>query len=119
MAVAPSTRPRPALTSVPTGGYARKQRRSRSMYVLIAVPVVLAATFFWQIGSSMFHPDSNARQAVSVGPATLEADPGGTRVDFVVVDRAGQETTFNGTLDLRLREPDGRVWQTSRTLAAA
>src|SRR5262249_55400246 len=81
-------------------------------------PLVLAVTFVWQIASNVFHTEVVVRQAVSVGQVTLEAEPTGTRLDLVMVDRVGQETTFSGNLDVSLRDPDGAVWQTSRNVAA-
>jgi hypothetical protein len=118
--VAASARPRPMPAAVaPTPLGRGKARRSMGTYVLIAVPVLLAATFIWQIASSMLHTEVVVRQAVAVGRVSLESDPAGSRVDFVVVDRVGQETTFDGDVTIRLREPDGTVWQTTRTLSAA
>jgi hypothetical protein len=49
---------------------------------------------------------------------TLESDPQGARVAFVVVDRAGSDTTVNGDLTVKVREPDGTVWQSNRTISA-
>jgi hypothetical protein len=80
--------------------------------------VVLAATFLWQLSSGLFHTDAAVRQAVAVGQVTLEPDPAGTRVDFVLVDRVGQETTFTGNVNVSVRDPDGAVWQTNRSLTA-
>jgi hypothetical protein len=74
--------------------------------------------FLWQIGSGFIHTDVVVRQAVAVGRVSLESDPAGSRVDIVVVDRVGQETTVNGTLGVKLREPDGTLWQTTRTVSA-
>jgi hypothetical protein len=110
---AASARVRPALP-----GAASKPRRPLGTYVLIAVPLVLAATLLWQVASSMFHTEAVIRQATTVGQVTLEPDPTGTRIDFVLVDRVGQETTLSGSIDLRLRAPDGGVWQTTRDVSA-
>src|SRR5579862_2274304 len=106
MVAAASARIRPAAV-----GVAGRPRRPWGTYVLIAIPLVLAATFVWQIASSMFHTEIVVRQAVSVGQVTLEPDPAGSRVDFVVVDRVGQETTTSGDVSVRVREPDGTIWQ--------
>jgi len=107
-----SARPRPTEPSI-----ARKPRRPLGTYVLIAIPAVLAATFLWQIASGLFHTEVATRQAVAVGQVTLEGDPLGSRVDFVLVDRVGQDTTADASVNVRLREPDGTVWQTTRSLA--
>jgi len=116
--VAVGARPRPVPpATAPTALGRGKQGRTIGTYVLIAVPLVLAATFIWQIASSMFHTEIVVRQAVAVGRVSLEADPAGSRVDFVLVDRVGEETTFDGDVSIRVREPDGTVWQTTRTLS--
>jgi hypothetical protein len=117
--VAASARHRPAPSGAAPTSIGRKSRRPTGTYVLIAVPLVLAATFVWQIASSMFHTEVVVRQAVAVGRVSLEADPAGSRVDFVVVDRVGGETTFSGDVTIRLREPDGTLWQTTKTLSAS
>jgi hypothetical protein len=89
----------------------------RGSYLFIVIPLVLAATLIWQVASSTFHTEAAVRQAVAVGQVTLEPDPAGTRVDFVLVDRVGQETTFTGNVNVTLRDPDGAVWQTTRSLS--
>jgi hypothetical protein len=94
-------------------------RRNKGVLVLIAVPVILALTFVWQVASNVLHTEAVVRQPVAVGQVSLEPDPAGTRVDFVLVDRVGQETTFSGQLDVFLRDPDGAVWQASRRVGAA
>jgi hypothetical protein len=73
----------------------------------------------WQIGSNLLRTDLAGHEPVAVGRVSLESDPAGSRIDIVVVDRAGQETTANGTLNVKLREPDGTLWQTSRTVTAS
>jgi hypothetical protein len=114
--VAPaSIRPR---SPAPTIGSHTRKDRSMGLWVLIAVPLVLAVAFVWQIAANVFHTDAIVRQAVAVGQVALEPDASGTRVDFVLVDRYGQETTFTGSLNLSLREPDGALWQTTRSLSA-
>lgn len=119
--VAASARPRPVppgAAPTPLGRGLGKPRRSTGTYVLIAIPLVLAATFVWQIAASMFHSEVVVREAVAVGRVSLEADAAGSRVDFVLVDRVGQETTFDGDVTIRMREPAGTLWQTTRTLSA-
>ena len=110
-----------ARASVPISSIAPAddQRRfgSKGAYLFIAIPLVLAATFIWQLTSGMFHTDAVVRQAVAVGQVTLEPDAAGTRVDFVLVDRVGQEATFSGNLNVSLREPDGAVWQMTRSVS--
>ena len=92
----------------------RKTRRSAGTWVMIGVPVLLGLTFLWQITSTMLHTEIAVRDAVAVSRVSLEADPVGSRVDLVLVDRVGQDTTVNGDLSVRLREPDGTVWQATR-----
>jgi hypothetical protein len=112
-----STRLRPSgpVTSI---GSSSSSRWSKGMYVVIAIPVVLALAFVWQVAASMFHTEAVVRQAVSVGQVSLQPDSSGTRIDLVLVDRYGQDTTFSGTLDVSLREPDGALWKTSRNVSA-
>ena len=93
--------------------------RQAGTWVIIGVPVLLALTFVWQIGSSLLHTEIAVRDAVAVSRVSLEADPAGARVDFALVDRTGRDTTVNGDVQVKLREPDGTLWQTSRTLSAA
>jgi hypothetical protein len=38
---------------------------------------------------------------------------------MVLVDRVGQQTTANGDIIIQLREPDGTVWQSTRSITAA
>jgi hypothetical protein len=78
---------------------------------------VLALTFAWQVASRVFHSDVVTRQATAVGQIDLEPDPAGTRIDFVVVDRVGHDTTVGGSMTVKLREPDGSVWQTNRDVS--
>jgi hypothetical protein len=96
----------------------RRSRHSVGTWVLIGVPTLLLTLFGWQVGASLLHTDLVVRDAVGVARASLEADPAGSRIDLVVVDRIGKETTVNGELTVRLREPDGAVWQTTRTVRA-
>ena len=114
MVAAASPRPR----SVAPLPIARKPGRNMGTIALIAIPALMVLTLVWQVASTTFHSEIVVRQAVAVGQLTLEGDSAGSRVDFVVVDRVGRETTFNGEVTVRLREPDGTLWQTTRTLSA-
>jgi hypothetical protein len=87
--------------------------------VIIGVPVVLLLLFVWQVGSSMLRTEIAIRDAVAVSRVSLEADPLGSRIDFVLVDRVGQDTTVSGDLNIKLREPDGTLWQTTRRVSAS
>ena len=111
-----SGRPRPPASFSSNGVTARK-RRSKGTYVLIAVPLLLLGAFLWQIGSGLFHTQIVAREAVAVGQIALEPDPIGSRVDVVLVDRVGQDTPLNGSLNVSVRAPDGALWQTSRDVS--
>jgi hypothetical protein len=127
VAAAVSTRVRAAVVTGGTGvshsqsqgAKVKKPRGSAATWVVIGVPVLLALTLVWQIGSSLVHTETAVRDAVAVSRVSLEADPLGSRIDFVVVDRSGQETTVNGELSIKLREPDGTVWQIARTVTSA
>ena len=101
------------------GAKVKKSRGSAATWVMIGVPVLLALTLAWQIGSSLLRSEIALRDPVAVSRVSLESDPLGSRIDFVVVDRSGQETTVNGDMTIKLREPDGTVWQTARTVTAA
>jgi hypothetical protein len=89
------------------------------MYLLMAIPLLLALTFVWQVASGMFHTEEVVRQPVAVGQVSLDPDPAGMRLDFVLVDRVGEATAFNGTLNVTLRDPDGATWETTRNVAPA
>jgi hypothetical protein len=115
--VAAATARARAVTPNPTPGV-RNPKRSAATWVLIGIPTLLIVTLVWQLASGLLHTEIAVREAVAVGRATLETDPAGSRVDFVVVDRVGQETTVHGTVSIKLREPDGGVWQASRSVAA-
>ncbi len=97
----------------------RKARRSAGSWVMIGVPILLVALFAWQIISPMLRTDVTIRGAVGFSRVSLEADAVGSRIDFAVVDRVGQETTVSGDVNIKLREPDGTVWQTTRSLTPA
>jgi hypothetical protein len=114
MVAAASARPR---ATPPTPIVSK--RRPSAKWALFAIAAILAATFVWQIVSPMLRSEVAIREAVAVGRVSLEADPAGSRVDFVLVDRVGQQTTVDGTVNVKLREPDGAVWQIARNLTAA
>jgi hypothetical protein len=114
VAAAIASRPR-AQTAPPSS----RKRRSAASLVIIGIPILLLLTFVWQIASSMVHSEVAVRDAVAVSRVSLEPDPLGSRVDLVLVDRVGQDTTVAGELNVRLREPDGTVWQVTRRVSAA
>src|SRR5205823_5402309 len=107
--------PRSFPQSVP-GLPRRPHKRSLGTWVIIGVPALLALLFVWQVGSNLVHTDLVVRSAVSISRVSLEADPLGSRIDLVLVDRVGQETTLTGTVAIQLREPNGTVWQTTRAV---
>jgi hypothetical protein len=115
--VAAAVASRPRANAVPSAS--RKPRRSAGTWVIIGVPALLILTFVWQVSSSVLRNDIAVRDAVAVSRVSLEADPLGSRIDLVLVDRVGQDTTVNGDLNIGLREPDGTVWQISRGVTAA
>jgi hypothetical protein len=117
MVAAASVRPR-ATPSPPTPVINRRRSIPIAKLALFAIPAFLAATFIWQIASPMLRTEVAIREAVSVGRVSLEADPAGSRIDFVLVDRVGQQTTADGTVSVTLREPDGTLWQTTRSVSA-
>jgi hypothetical protein len=114
VAAAINSRPHVSTPPEPTTG-----RRSAGTWVIIGVPVLLLMLCVWQVGSSMLRTEIAIRDAVAVSRVSLEADPAGSRIDFVLVDRIGQETTVTGDLNIKLREPDGSVWQMNRKVSAA
>jgi hypothetical protein len=83
---------------------------------MFGVPILLVLVFAWQVGSNLIKTEIIVRTAVAVSRVTLESDPAGARVDFVVVDRIGADTTMAGDLTVRVREPDGTVWRTTRAI---
>jgi hypothetical protein len=97
----------------------RKARRSAGTWVMIGVPILLVSMFAWQIVSPMLRTEIAVRDAVGFSRVSLEADPAGSRIDFAVVDRVGQETTVSGDVIIKLREPDGTVWQRTRSVSPA
>ena len=97
----------------------KRERRSTGTWVMIGVPVLLGLLFAWQIGTNLLHTEIAVRSAVAISRVSLESDPLGSRIDLVLVDRVGRDTTFNGSMSIKLREPDGTVWQSTRDITAA
>jgi hypothetical protein len=99
----------------------KKGRRSAGAIAIVGVPVMLILLLAWQVGSSLLRTEIAVRDAVAVSRVSLEpsSDPAGSRVDLVLVDRVGQATTVTGDLTVKLREPDGTVWQTTRSVSVA
>jgi len=114
VAAANPPRPRPIGSSS-----ARKGRISAGTLVIFGVPALLLLMFAWQLGSGLLRTEIAVRDAVAVSRVSLESDPVGSRIDLVLVDRVGQDTTVNGNLNVKLREPDGTLWQTTRAVTAA
>ena len=92
--------------------------RSIGTWVIIGVPAVLLLITLWQVGSGLLRTEIAVHDPVAVSRISLEPDPNGVRVDLVLVDRSGVDTTLAGDLHVRLREPDGAVWQTTRSVTA-
>jgi hypothetical protein len=93
------------------------QRRSLAGWVLIGVPALLGLMFVWQIASGFVHTETVDHAPAAISSVRLEPDPAGVRVDVVLVDRQGAETSAAGDLTITLREPDGAVWQSTRAVA--
>lgn len=91
---------------------------SAGMAAIVGIPILLLLLFVWQLVSPLLRAPS-VREPASIARISLEPDPSGARIDFVVVDRTGQETTADGELSITLREPDGAVWHATRSLTAA
>ena len=108
-----------AVARTRTSGPSKKANRPVGAWVLIGVPVLLGLLALWQVGSTVFKTEIITRNAVAVSRVSLEADPIGARVDMVLVDRTGADTTVSGDLTIKVREPDGAVWQTTRTVSAS
>src|ERR1700682_185834 len=82
----------------------RRSQRSTGKWVIIGVPVLLGLVLVWQFASTLLHTEIAVRSAVSVSRVSLEADPLGSRVDLVLVDRIGQDTTLAGAMSIKRRE---------------
>ena len=95
------------------------QRRPIGAWVLVGVPLLLGVVFVWQIVSGFMHTEIAVRGAAAVSRVSLESDPIGARVDFVIVDRVGSETTVTGDVTVKVREPDGGVWQATRRVGSS
>ena len=119
MVAAAATRTRPVIPTPPPPGPVVQRRRPTAAWVAVGIAVLVVATFVWQIASPYIHTEVAVRGAAAVGRVSLESDPIGSRIDLVVVDRVGGETTVAGTLDVSLREPDGTLWKTSRAVSAS
>jgi hypothetical protein len=111
-----AARTRPPTPTRPTPS--SRASRPLGAYVLIGVPVLLGLLFLWQIGSGFLKTEIIVRNAVAVSRVSLEPDPVGSRVDMTFVDRQGGDTTFSGELTVKVREPDGAVWQTVRSISS-
>lgn len=97
----------------------KNARRSFGVWVMIGVPLLLALTLVWQLVSGVLRTEISARDPVAVSRVSLEPDAAGSRVDFVLVDRGGETTTVNGEVRVKLREPDGTLWQTARAVKSS
>jgi hypothetical protein len=115
--VAAAIASRPAPQPAPTPP--RRARRSTGTWVIVGVPILLGLLFVWQLASSLLHTEIAVRGAVAISRVSLETDPVGSRIDLVLVDKVGQDTTLDGDLNIKLREPDGTVWQSTRAITAA
>jgi hypothetical protein len=80
--------------------------------------VLLGLLALWQVGSTVFKTELTTRNAVAVSRVALEYDPAGARVGIVLANRLGADTSIAGDLTVKVREPDGAVWQTTRTVSA-
>jgi len=105
--------------SQPAPALPEPRRRSFGTWVIIGIPVLLALVFAWPFASNLLRTESVGRSAVSISRVSLEADPLGSRIDLVLVDRVGRDTTVAGGMNIKLREPDGTVWQTTRGVTPA
>jgi hypothetical protein len=110
-----SARARAAASTAPRRS--RRNSRAVGVWVLIGLPLVLVAVLLWQVGSAVMRSDIVVRNAVAVSRATLEEDPAGSRIELVLVDRFGNDVAANADVTISLREPDGAVWLTSRSLS--
>ena len=102
---------------VTAGRLDEARRRSLAGWVLIGVPSLLGLLFLWQIASGFVHTEAVDHAPAAISTVRLEPDSSGTRVDLVLVDRQGADATAAGELTVKLREPDGAVWQTTLMLA--
>jgi hypothetical protein len=114
VAAAIASRPLPQPAPTPP----RRARRNFGTWVIIGVPILLGLYLAWTVFAPLMHTETAVRSAVAASRVSLETDPLGSRIDLVLVDRVGQDTTFTGDMNITLREPDGTVWQSSRAITA-
>ena len=119
MVAAATPRVRPVIPTPPPPSTVVQRRRPTTGMVAAGIAVLMVGAFVWQVAAPLFRTDVAARSAAAVGRVSLESDPIGSRIDLVIVDRVGSETTVAGTLDVSLREPDGRLWTTTREVTPA
>lgn len=119
MVAAATTRVRPVIPTPPPAGPVVQPRRPTAAMVAVGIAVLMVGTFLWQVGSPYLRNEAVVRGATAVGRVSLESDPIGSRIDVVLVDRVGEQTTVTGTVDVSLREPDGTLWKTSRSITPA
>jgi hypothetical protein len=86
---------------------------------MIGVPILLALLFIWQLVAPMLQSQIAGHEPAGIGRVAVEPDAAGSRIEVVLVDRTGQDVGADGALNVTLREPDGALWQTSRTLSAS
>jgi hypothetical protein len=109
--------PLPTPSAGPARAEGEAKRRSFAGWVLIGVPALLGLLFIWQIASGYMHAETIDHAPVAIATVRLEADPAGTRVDVVLVDRQGADASAAGDVSIKLREPDGAVWQSTRAVS--
>jgi len=98
-----------------------RERRRRNIIIgsavggLAVVLLGLYLYFFTQLIKGAVGPST---QPQSVSRAVLEALPNdrGTGLFFVLIDASGQDAAFRGSLSVSLREPDGAVYHTTRSV---
>jgi hypothetical protein len=93
--------------------------RTAGFWVIIGVPLLALVSVAWQLGTQLFHTEITIHDPAAIARISLEPDARGARVDLVMVDRTGTETTGSGTLSVKVREPDGALWQTTRNVSSA
>jgi hypothetical protein len=88
-----------------------------AIWVLVGVPVALLLLMVWQIGSGVIQSQVGDHSGVGISRINLEPDTDGARVEVVIVDRLGAETSANGEMTIKVREPEGAVWQVTRAVS--
>ncbi len=86
-------------------------RRTAGTWVIIGVPVLLLMLCVWQVGSGMLRTEIAIRDAVAVSRVSLEADPAGSRIDFVLV-----ELELSPGQNAQRGQAGGQVTEHSRSL---